>query len=185
MRLFGQKVASTTKGDIMGNNAKTTQFLKECMSDALIKLMSQKSVSDITVDEIAASAGVHRSTWFRNFTSKSEAITYKLTTLWFRWADNHNIKIQTRYDISNARDFFLFNYEIREIIVIIYNAKMQTAIFDAFYTVMTPQYGANADECYEARFYSYGLFGLLDEWVKRGFAETPNEMAETFIRLMD
>lgn len=168
----------------MGNNAKTTQFLKECMADALINLMSRKSVSDITIDEIAVSAGVHRSTWFRNFTSKSEAITFKLTTLWFRWADKHDIEVQTRYDISNAQDFFLFNYEIREIIVIIYNAKMQSAIFEAFYTVMTTQYGANAKECYEARFYSYGLFGLLDEWVRRGFCETHEEMAEIFHKMM-
>ncbi len=154
------------------------------MADALITLMTEKTVSDITIDEIAASAGVHRSTWFRNFSSKSEATTFKLTALWFKWADKHDIKVQNRYDISNARDFFLFNYEIKDVIYTIYNAKMQSAVFDAFYTVMTPQYGANAEECYEARFYSYGLFGLLDEWVRRGFSETPNEMVEVVTQLM-
>ena len=49
---------------------------------------------------------------------------------------------------------------------------------------MMPQYGADTQECYESRFYSYGLFGLLDEWIKRGFNETPTEMAQIIKRIM-
>ena len=45
-------------------------------------------------------------------------------------------------------------------------------VYDAFYIVMMPQLGINVSECYKSRFYSYGLFGLLDEWVKRGFYES-------------
>ena len=43
----------------------------------------------------------------------------------------------------------------------------------------------NAKECYQARFYSYGLFGLLDEWVKRGYKETPDEMVNILYQVMD
>ena len=60
----------------MGSNIKTVGFLKECMSDALLKLMNEKKFSQITIHEISAEAGVNRSTWFRNFTSKEDAITY-------------------------------------------------------------------------------------------------------------
>ena len=57
----------------MGRRPGLTAFLKECMSDALLALMSRKSLAKITVDEIAATAGANRSTWFRNFGSKEEA----------------------------------------------------------------------------------------------------------------
>ena len=40
------------------------------MSDALLKLMKEKDYEEITINEIAALAGVNRSTWFRNFASK-------------------------------------------------------------------------------------------------------------------
>ena len=40
-------------------------------------------------------------------------------------------------------------------------------------------------ECYEARFYSYGLFGFLDEWIKRGFYETPEQITELFRKMME
>ena len=62
---------------------------------------------------------------------------------------------------------------------------MQSAVYDAFYQLMMPQYGANAEECYKTRFYSYGLFGLLDEWVKRGFKETSDEMVRIFYTVME
>ena len=51
-------------------------------------------------------------------------------------------------------------------------------VYDAFYIVMMPQLGINVSECYKSRFYSYGLFGLLDEWIKRGFYESPEEMTD-------
>lgn len=99
--------------------------------------------------------------------------------------DAHNISVRDRFTLKNSKDFFEFNFEIRCIVQTIYSANMQSAVYDAFYQVMMPQYGANAEECYKARFYSYGLFGLLDEWVKRGFKETPDEMVRIFYAVMD
>ncbi|MGN1305906.1 MAG: TetR/AcrR family transcriptional regulator [Oscillospiraceae bacterium] len=168
----------------MGSNIKAVGFLKECMSDALLKLMGEKDFSQITINEISQRAGVNRSTWFRNFTSKEDAITYKYIRLWEHWADEHSISERNNFTLDNAQDFFEFNYSIRHIHRIVYSAELQSALFDAFYRVMTPQFGANAAECYQSRFYSYGLFGFLDEWIKRGFYENPEEMTELFLDMI-
>lgn len=169
----------------MGRGTKTTEFLKECLSDALIRLMREKPFDKISINEMAEEAGVNRSTWFRNFTSKNEVLTFKFVQLWNRWADERAIAVRNRFTLDNAKDFFQFNYEIKHILQVVYAANMQSAVYDAFYQVMAPQYGANAKECYQARFYSYALFGLLDEWVRRGFKETPEEMVSIFFEIMD
>lgn len=158
-------------------NAKTTEFLKECLADALIKLLKTKPIEKITVPEIAQTADVGRTTFFRNFTTKTEVITYKLIRLWERWAEAHNLIERSKFTLDNAIDFFEFNYAIKDLLVLIYHRDLQPMVYDAFYKVMMPQFGADAQECYESRFYSYGLFGLLDEWIKRGFNETPKQMA--------
>lgn len=168
----------------MGSSPKTTDFLKECMADALLQAMKQKPFPKITINEIAKAAGVNRSTWFRNFANKNDAITFKLVRMWYRWADEHGMKERHRYTIENAGTFFAFNYAIRDILAVIHRAEQQTCIYEAFYQVMMPQYNANLAECYEARFYSYGLFGLMDEWVKRGFCETPEQITELFQEMM-
>lgn len=67
----------------------------------------------------------------------------------------------------------------------IYRARVQSAVYDAFYEILRPQYGADAYECYTSRFYSYGLFGLLVEWIKRDYHETPEEMTELFLGKVD
>lgn len=168
----------------MARGNKTTEFLKECLSDALIQLMREKDFEKISIKEIADTAGVGRATWFRNYTSKNEALTFKFVQVWNRWADEHAIAVRDRFDLANAKNFFQFNYEIKHILEIVYTSNMQSAIYDVFYQVMMPQYGANAKECYQARFYSYGLFGLLDEWIKRGFKESVEEMVIFFYQII-
>ena len=169
----------------MGRGSKTTEFLKECLSDALLRLMREKPFEKISIKEIAETAGVGRATWFRNYSEKKEALTFKLVISWRRWAEEHDIAVSDRLMLKHARDFFQFNYMVRGTIKTIYAADMQSAVYDAFYQVMMPQHGANVMGCYQARFYSYGLFGLLDEWVKRGFKETPDEMVSIFYHVMD
>ena len=154
------------------------------MADALLQAMKEKPFLKITVNEIADAAGVNRSTWFRNFNDKNEAITFKLIRLWNRWADEHGMKERRRYTLDNAEDFFAFNYSIQDLLSEIYREKLQVCVYNAFYQVMMPQYGADPGECYEARFYSFGLFGFLDEWIKRDFYETPEEITALFRKMM-
>lgn len=168
----------------MNGKTMTTDFLKECMADSLLKLMKEKDFSKITINEIAEGTNVNRSTWFRNFTTKNEVLTFKLVRLWNHWADEHELSERRRFTLDNSKDFFQFNYENRQILSIIFHANLQSAIYDAFYQVMTPQFGADAQKCYESRFYSYGLFGLLDEWAKREFVETPEEMTRLFHKII-
>lgn len=169
----------------MGRGNKTTEFLKECLSDALLRLMREKSFKNISIQEIADAAGVGRATWFRNFANKSEAITFKLVQLWNRWIDEHSVVVRDRFTLANAKDFFQFNFEIGHLLQVICKSNMQSAIYDAFYQIMMPQYGNSAKERYQMRFYSYGLFGLLDEWIKGGFQETPREMVGLFYQVME
>lgn len=146
------------------------------MADALVKLMQEKPLERISVNEITSLAGVGRSTWFRNFSTKNEALTFKIVQLWKRWGEEHGMEKGARYTVENVADFFRFTYENRRILLTLYESKLQTAIYDAFYHIMMPQFDAGAEAVYESRFLSYGLFGLLDEWIKRDFRETPEEM---------
>lgn len=168
----------------MSNNLRSREFLKECMADALIRLMSEKDISKITVNEISLKAGVNRSTWFRNFSAKNDALTFKLVTLWYRWAEERGIAGCRRYTVDHAEDFFMFNYNNRELLSMLYSAGLQIVLYETFHQVMMPQYRQDSEDYYHGRFYSYGLFGMLEEWIKRNFKESPKEMTDMFFRMM-
>lgn len=161
----------------MGASPKTTAFLKECLADALIQLLETEPIEKITVPEIAKLAGVGRTTYFRNFRFKEEMLTFKLILLWERWTEEHHTKKRS-YSPDDALEFFRFNYSIRSLLALMYRHSLQSSLYSAFNTYLTPQHNADPLECYKSSFYSYGLFGLLDEWIMRGFCETPEQMAQ-------
>lgn len=140
--------------------------------------MPTKNFEKITIDEITELANVGRATYFRNFSSKMEVITFKLVQLWNHWAQEHGLTEKSKYSLDTAEHFFAFNYSIRDLHKIIYDANLQITMYDAFYQVMIPPPGEDAVERYKNRFLSYGLFGLLDEWIKGNYRETPGEMAD-------
>lgn len=159
----------------------TTQpndYLKECIADAIIVLVKEKPIEKITVDEIVKKAGVGRATYFRSFNSKNEAITFKFIKMWEQYCELNDITIRDSFDLNNARHFFEYNYSIRHILEIVYRAGLQEAIHESFYRiVLTIEHQSAVPKLYREKFYAHGLYGLLDEWVKRGFRETPDEMA--------
>ena len=145
------------------NNTKTTAFLKECLADALIKLLETKPIEKITIPEIAELAGVGRTTYFRNFSSKEEMLSFKLILLWERWAEEHSVVTKRRFNTGNALTFFRFNYSIKPLLELMYSRNLQSALFRSFYDYMMPKNSDILLDCYKSSFYSYGLFGLLDE----------------------
>lgn len=160
-------------------STKSNDYLKECIADAILFLLKEKSIEKITVDEIIKKAGVGRATYFRSFTSKSEAITFKFIKMWEQYSELNDIKVRNRFEIENALHFFEYNSSIRHILKLVYQAGQQEALHESFYRIMTPtDRGDDSLTTYREKFYAHGLYGLLDEWIKRDFQETPEEMAE-------
>lgn len=159
------------------------QKLLTFLADALIQKMQEKPFEKVTVNEIADLAGVNRSTWFRNFKTKNDALSFKIVILWNRYRNDHGLSSE-KYTLDNARDFFAFTYENRFLLQLAYTAQVQSSIYDGFYQIMMSQYDGSAYECYRGRFYSYALFGLLDEWVKRDFSESPADLSTIFHKII-
>ena len=61
--------------------AKSNDYLKECIADAIIVLIKEKPIEKISIDEIVKKAGVGRATYFRSFSSKNEASTFLNTII--------------------------------------------------------------------------------------------------------
>ncbi len=76
------------------------------------------------------------------------------------------------------------NYSIKHILEIVYHAGLQEAVHKSFYQIMSERNPEDFHAGYRESFYVYGLYGLLDAWVKRDFKETPEEMAEIIRKIV-
>ncbi len=105
--------------------------------------------------------------------------------IWERYAELNDIKVRDRFDLDNALHFFRYNHSIRHILTLVYQAGQQEALHESFCRIMTPpDREMDTLSTYREKFYAHGLYGLLDEWIKRDFRETPEEMAETIRQIV-
>lgn len=166
----------------MGRRSESTVFLKNCIGDAVIELLKEKPLDKITVDEIATRAGVGRATYFRYFKSKGDAVIFRLITLWIEYAEEKKLESKNAFTKANALAFFTFYTGIKDTMDLLYSRGLANILFDSFKFLAeaNQQYGG---EIYHDRFFLYGLFGVLDNWITSGYAETPAEMAEKLIEI--
>lgn len=162
-----------------------SEDLKECLADALLQLIVSKPMEKITIDELAEKAGVGRVTYFRAFHSKQEVLTFKIVRLWNEYARKHDLKIHDRFDLENARAFFAFNLEIQNVLQVLYSAGLQQVLYDAFCQILF-SFEKEVDLLHRFRekYYAYGLYGLLDEWILNGFQPGPEQMADMLIQIV-
>ena len=92
-----------TERKLMARRNKSTEFLKECIADSLLKLMEEKTLSQITALEITNTAGVGRATFFRHFSSKEDVLTFKLLLLWERWAQEHELIDISKFSFNSFK----------------------------------------------------------------------------------
>ena len=164
----------------MARNSKSTELMKWWMGEALIQLLMEKDYSKITIDDITEKAGVGRASWFRNFGSKNEAITYALSRRWKKYAAEKNIIPDDAHAAENSILYFEFIYSTRDSLTAIYQAGLESAFYDAYTSVMVPKESEDTAFVYHQKFFAFGLIGIVDEWIHRDFKESPEKMSKIF-----
>jgi len=156
---------------------KATEFLKECIADAVLELLREKPLEKITADEICKRSGVGRATYFRHFKSKEDAIRFKRTLLWQRYCSRTGITVKDRFFIGNAKLFFNFIFETKDMVELLYSTGNERLLISLVYSYSDIP-SLSSEERYREKFLLSGLIGLLDTWVRSGFSETPEQMEE-------
>ena len=122
-----------------------------------------------------------RATWFRHFSSKSDAAAYALVARWMRWAAAEELSPESN---TSMLPFLRMIHDQRETVSLLYARNMRQAVMDAAAKIADEFAGGNSFG-YREKFYLYGFIGILDEWVEREFAETPEEVAEMLGKLFN
>ncbi|MCM1089790.1 MAG: TetR/AcrR family transcriptional regulator [Butyrivibrio sp.] len=155
----------------------TTEFLKECMADALLRLLKDKSLDEITISEITDLADVGRVTFYRNFTKKEDLIAFKLKLL----ADQYFQQMTPQQMGNNhyvIQSIFDFVYSIRDVLTTLYHARLIETSFLPLYEAV--KYPSETDRGAELKnsFLLFGMIGIILKWIQDGFKESSQELTE-------
>lgn len=161
----------------MKKSPRTSDFLKECIADSLLRLLRTKPLESITIREITELANVSRVTYYRNFSSKEEVIEFKLDKLMTDWIEQERT-IRDTSACELAVRFFRFFYSIRDVVQTLIQAKLSLLLLNTLILRFGDIFTEDCAEYYRQIFISFGLCGVILTWMDTGMKESPEEMGK-------
>ena len=136
----------------------TRQMIKDYISQALLHLMQKKAYSQITIQEITAEAGVNRSTYYRNFTSKETIIQYIFGEIIDKFDAYAGEPLELSLP-SCLPEMFHHFYKYQKTFLIIHKAGLSHLLLNAFNDYFKKVYGSDdAQQLYAVYYHTGGRY---------------------------
>lgn len=157
----------------MNRKQELNAFIKSCITDALIQLMQKKPFEEISVTELTQTAGVGRASFYRNFKSKQDVLAQHLSDLLVEWGKDFEVKGDKDYFNESLFRHF---YKHKNVYLLLYQQGLSNLIYDSIRQAFKFDESANNIERYVKSTFAGLIFGMVDEWMRRGMQESPEEL---------
>ncbi len=151
-----------------------TAFMKLCLADALIKLMKTQDFDMINVNLICKEADIGRTTFYRYFenkNSKEEMLLFKIKYEWEQYSNKHEDD-----ERGKEADLTAFIYDNRRLFSMLYHNNLISVIMRALEDLIPSGETYDKQASYLMSFFIYGYFGIIYQWIKYDFDETPEQV---------
>lgn len=163
------------------SNEARNAYVIEHITDALLTLLKDKAITDISISELCDLAEIGRASFYRNFESKEDILRVYIQKISKEWTDEvgkkenrplsdllsllfaHFEKHRDFYSLLNKRDLI---YLLKDVMIELFGPKPESCKEDA----------------YARAYFVYALYGWIEVWFKRGMQETAEEIAGMFKR---
>ena len=173
------------------SHANKALFTKQAMYHALKKLITTKSINKITIKDITDTCGLNRQTFYYHFKDIYDLLEWSFQEE-FRFIDSYLQKPEYTWEeiFAVSVKYISQNKYICQCIVCgLARDQLILSLHNSIYEIVRkiilhslPQ--NQIPEKYldfTARFYTYALSNYLFDWVKNGMLETPEEVIDNFI----
>ena len=168
----------------LGNEA-SKKLSQECIETALLTLMKNKNIEDITVSELVQKAGVSRAAFYRNYTSKQEVLLHSCSGA-VEDVATAIAPIDFENDpLSFWKVIFETSAKYSTDFKMIVEAGYGQRLLEQITEVITQSVrGNNNNQIYDTVFWCGGIFNILIKWISSGMKESPKEMASIGMYIM-
>ena len=121
-----------------------------------------------------------RTTFYRHLghkNSKDELLIFKLNYGWECYAQKHE------EEVKKDKGFAMLNYiyENRQLFTLLNNNGLIITIMQVFEKMIPAGEYYDKNHSYLMSFFSYGYFGIIYQWIKYDFDETPKQLQKHII----
>lgn len=171
-----------------GVKNQANMLAKECIVEALIKLLEEKPFSAITISELTAKAGVSRMTYYRNYNKKEDIFEqYLKDAIEYYGKDVQELMLQGNYyDKENLKQCFIYLKRHRGFLNCLLNNGFgdllrNTICEFVLQTWYKPEDGK--DHYYKLQAFAGAIYNLYIAWGREDMKESPEELAELLCQM--
>lgn len=173
---------------INGNSNKTKLFVRECIYEALIELMSKCNFKDITITQIIERAGVSRMGFYRNFKSKENVVETFIFEKFIETINEIESKRMLKFKVYDIMVTTLETFKKYSSFVQLFLQQgleylMYECYMKGFYSLYEREHISRMRDYYNQIFVGQ-LFNLEMAWLKNGMKETPEELANIYYKIL-
>ena len=158
----------------MTNEEKNT-YVKQQITVALLALLDEKPMEEISVSELTQRAQVGRVSFYRNFASKADVLEQESRRLLQQWGGLFGSKPSGEYD-SYFLSLFDFLKEHGDFYTTLHRCGQSEIIMNTIVASADIAGAAGNLEAYLKSFWAYGIYGWIIEWINRGMQESGEEL---------
>lgn len=162
----------------------TSYMMKTYIAEGLLLLLEGNAYEEISIHEITDRAGVNRSTYYRNFSSKENIIRFYYESLLteFQTLSNNRPHITLK---SYLHCMFTFFAEHKKQLMLLYEQKLSYLLLDTLNEVFIHN---TSNDDFSSQFSVYyhtgGIFNTFLLWFKNDMKQSPETMTNIAISLL-
>lgn len=158
----------------MNKKQEANAFVKECITTALLQMLEIAPLDEIAVTDLVQKAGVGRASFYRNFESKKDVLSKHLVLLIQEWGKEFEA---TGNPDRLSETLLKHYYKYKDTYLLLYRCGLSDMIYETIRAACKLEEAQNNLERYFKSMIAGMIWGWVDEWMRQGMPENPDELA--------
>lgn len=149
-------------------------YVRNQITNSLIELMGCEPFEKISITRLVNHAQVGRASFYRHFTDTKDVLRQYLNKLTEQWRSVYDETPEDQRMVLLLNHF----YANKVFYLLLYRAHLFEMLRESVQEAWKLSEQPDNKIAYLIAWYAGAAFGWIDEWIKRGMKETPQEMID-------
>ena len=161
------------------SNGARNAYVIEHITDALLELLRDRSIGDISISELCDLASIGRASFYRNFDSKEDILRRYINKIFKEWTGEAGKK--ENRPLNELLGLLFAHFEkYRDFYSLLNDRNLVYLLKDVIIELCGPKPEHSKEDAYARAYVAYALYGWIEVWFQRGMRETAEEIAGMF-----
>ena len=161
----------------MAKKNEAHSMVVDSLTEALLQLMKKKRLSEINVSELCNRAGVSRVSYYRNFSSLQDILIQYLIRCTDAWWTKFSKKTVEEFYRTFWIELFEQYKKNEKLIKLLYKNDASYLLKDHIFACCELESEHNDEDAYTRAVLAGAIYGLVDEWIRRGMKDFPKDFS--------